>query len=290
MPCELARRLLPARRVVRPGQGLRWGVDVIRTGFRPDVHGFAFLNRWLLDEREQQEVRRRLRQAISLLSIFFANPLAWRAAPTLQRRLTDRAEQALVQPYGLCGGMAFAALDYYRRPDISFPRGDTSDNLPTRATSQGATLRDYLWQRLLKSLADNAATFLTWMAFLHYLPDREAGKRWVGKKALREWQSLNKHLEAGRAWPIGLVGTTEDPTQNHQVVACACDEAGDGTQVIAVYDPNCPGEVRLIKFRFQAERFQVMQEDCAPGARGPLQGFFCEQYRAHPAPPRVSWP
>src|SRR5574341_6244 len=124
----------------------------------------------------------------------------------------------------------------------------------------------------------------------HYLPDREAGKRWVGKKTLREWQSLNKHLEAGRAWPIGLVGTTEDPTQNHQVVACACDEPGDGTQVIAVYDPNCPGEVRLIKFRFQAERFQVMQEDCAPGARGPLQGFFCEQYRAHPAPPRVSWP
>src|SRR5574341_182619 len=290
MSCELARRLLPTVLVVRPGQGLRWGEDVIRTGFRSDVHGFAFLNRWLLDHCEQERVRQRLRQAISLLSIFLANPLAWRTIPALQRQLADQVAQALVQPYGLCGGMAFAALDYYRRPDIPFPRGDTLDNLPTHTTPEGARLRDYLWHRLVKSLAANAATFLAWMAFLHYLPDPEAGKQWLGKRTLREWQSLKQHLTAGRPWPIGLVGTTEDPTQNHQVVACACDARADGTQVITVYDPNCPGQERLIEFTFQADRFQVLQEGCDPGLRGPLQGFFCEHYQAKREPPHIAWP
>src|SRR5574341_92872 len=290
MSCELARRTLPTVRVARPGQRSRWGVDVIRTGFRADVHGFAFLNRWMLDEREQQEIRQRLKQAISLLSIFFANPLVWRTVPALQQQLADRVEQALVQPYGLCGGMAFAALDYFRRPNIPFPRGTTTEYLPTHASPEGAKLRDHLWRRLVDSLASNATTFLTWMAFLHYLPDPEAGRQWVGKKTLREWQSLKKHLMAGRPWPVGLVGTTEDPTQNHQVVACACDELADGTQVIVVYDPNCPGQERLIKFRFEVQHFQVVQEDCPPGPRGPLQGFFCERYTPGSEPPHVIWP
>lgn len=266
-----------------------------KTRFDPCVHGFAFTNRWMLDPQEIAEIRTKLKQATSLadmlMRLFPQNPLLWLAVQRLKPALMTWIDQALVEPHGLCGGMAFAALDYYyaQRPP---PRGTGPDNIPTPDLPQGRVLHDYLRQRLLDSLAANALTFLTWMAFLHRIPDQSplgGGARWLGKQSKAQWQMLKKRIDVGQPCVLGLVGTTQDPTVNHQVVAFAYDATQDGAGTIYVYDMNYPGREISIGIRFVDEKLEADEGNPHP-CRGRLCGFFCERYQKNPNPPAIAWP
>ena len=269
-----------------------------KTNFRPETHGFAFGNRWEHDQEETDEVRKLPRDGIyatrTFLSLIPGGPLLWFALRDITRRLNSWIEGALVEPYGLCGGMAFAALDYYHA-GLAVPRGKEKGQ-PTQASSEGRVLRDYIWRRLIDSLVLNTATFLTWMAILHLISDRgpfRGGPGWLCKQSEKQWKALKKHIDAGRPWPIGLVGTTTNPTLNHQVVAYDYEDSGDGTGTIFVYDMNCPEEdpdkQPTIEVDFRGQTLEA-SEDCANSQRGPLQGFFCETYMSKPNPPRIRWP
>lgn len=143
-------------------------------------------------------------------------------------------------PYGLCGGMAFAARDYFEAslpvpPDV---------NPPT-----SGSLFDYLWLRLLASftLPVGPARYL---GLMHPgLPDHETdfsriglaphGRAWV--MIMEEWPKIRAEIDSGHPSPLGLVTCKSvDPGQifyNHQVLAYGYEL--DGTDLkIFVYDPN----------------------------------------------------
>jgi len=266
-----------------------------KTNFKPEVNAFAFANSWKFDKQEPDQVRDIFAKAVNSALVLLAGPF-WGgilAGLGLGRVLTDWVTRATVIPYGLCGGMAFAALDYYKK-GLPIPRGTGPWDQPTRATPQGAELRTYLWKRLLNSLEDNVATVLYWMAVLHRVPKMwpfRGGSPWLLARSKEHWIELKRHLDAGEPWPIALVGTTQDPTSNHQVLAYGYDDPRDGTGTIYVYDMNSPGfcppdslgaTEQTIAIDLRGEGL-VATESCPNEARGPLQGLFCEVY--HPMQP-----
>jgi hypothetical protein len=188
--------------------------------------------------------------------------------------------------------MAYASLDYFNRPEVHFPRGSTPQLQPTRGSSEGGRLRSYLWRRLINSLTFNVPTFLIWMAFLHTIPEDsflKGGPRWLARETIKQWNILKRHIDANEPWPIGLVGTTTDPTLNHQVVAIGYEDDHAGSGTIYLYDMNCPNTEQTIQITFNGETL-TMVESCKNDQRGPLQGFFCEQYLPNPIPPIIAWP
>lgn len=252
-----------------------------KTGFQPQAHGFAFVNSWTLDETESNQIRRALTSAING-ALMTVSPVLFAPLVVLGvgRSLGNAIASGLPQMYGLCGGMAFAALDYYRI-GLPLPRGTGPSDQPTRKTPKGATLRSYLWQRLMDSLTIGraAANTLAYMGALHLMPKRwpfRGGDSWLLTLTKVHWRHLKRHIDAGEPWPIGLVGTTKDPFTNHQVLACGYDDSGDGRRTIYIYDMNCPGAEQTLRLDFRGE--SLLADESCPGGRGSLRGFFCENY------------
>ncbi|MEK7994929.1 MAG: hypothetical protein AAB403_14080 [Planctomycetota bacterium] len=145
--------------------------------------------------------------------------------------------------YGLCGGMAFAARDYFEAGLA--PPPDTTP--PT-----SGPLFDYLWIRLLASfnLINVPPGPAKYMHLMHpALPDHETwasnaglaprGRAWV--MINEEWPKIRGDIASGHPSPLGLVTIKSlDPSRvfdNHQVLAYGYEL--DGTDlVIYVYDPN----------------------------------------------------
>jgi hypothetical protein len=181
--------------------------------------------------------------------------------------------------YGLCGGMAFAALDYHRA-GTQIPRGLDRDDIPTRDTAEGAALRHYLWERLIDSLEANLATFLAWMGMLHLVPEWPfgGGAGWLRDESRKQWSVLKKHIDAGEPWPIGLIGSSRMAFNNHQVLACGYTETSS-TGTLQLYDMNCPGVTNTIRINLEGDSLaHTGAETCASNARGMTKGFFCEKY------------
>lgn len=144
---------------------------------------------------------------------------------------------------GLCGGMVFAANDY-------FLAGRLPPDDPT-APVGGTPLFTYLVRRLIDSyhLPGGPATYLALMNPL--LPDGDArlGPLTVHGRAsrmiTREWPAIRAELDAGRLCPLGLVTVkSANPGalgQNHQVLAYGYDLEGTALR-LAIYDPNRAGD------------------------------------------------
>ena len=245
-----------------------------RTDFRPDSDGFAFANRFELTDAERDAVLAAVAPAIDG-ALSALGPLGLAARITGMRDKLGRiAVAALPQRYGLCGGIAFAALDYYRS-GVAPPRGDGPDDQPP----VGSPLRRYLWQRLLQSWRLNGVTFLEWKARLHLLPQRwpfDAGPAALGRRSQEQWRILQRAIDAGRPTPIGLVGELPDLFHDHQVLAYGYERSGERTGTIYVYDSNCPGGERTITLDFGDDPL-LATETCARQDNA-LRGFFCERY------------
>jgi hypothetical protein len=143
---------------------------------------------------------------------------------------------------GLCGGMVFAALDYWTQG--SPPPTDTT---PPPA---GTPLFSYLVRRLIDSwgLPIGPATYFKLMSPL--VPDgndrvgpiTRHGRGW--RMAVKEWPAIQADLDAGRPCPLGLVTTkSANPMElgkNHQVLSYGYDQVGTSVR-LWVYDPNQAG-------------------------------------------------
>jgi hypothetical protein len=141
---------------------------------------------------------------------------------------------------GLCGGMAFAALDYWYADGIP----------PASRPDQGSPLYDFIVKRLVDSwhVPAGVAQYFQWMN----LPDGDAGFDVFGRHVLTErglawrtivqqWPLIKEDLDAGLPSPLGLVTVHShnvgDLGLNHQVLAYAYTTDGP-VVVIDVYDPN----------------------------------------------------
>jgi hypothetical protein len=140
---------------------------------------------------------------------------------------------------GLCGGMVFAALDYWALGGPPPP-----DTVPPAG---GTPAFQYLVRRLIDSwgLPNGPLTYLALMNPLYPDGDEGLGPVKVHGRAWRmvtqEWPAIRASLDAGQPCPLGLVKLASanplDIGKNHQVLAYGYDLLGTSLR-LAVYDPN----------------------------------------------------
>src|SRR3990170_4115986 len=145
--------------------------------------------------------------------------------------------------FGRCGGMAFAALDYwYNR--LPIPQ---NSSLPV----DGTPLSTYISKRLDVSLILNGPRNVA-VAIAPDMPDL------INKgvaKAMREeeFPSLKQLIDQGKPWPLALVRArnvfelTGGPNIGHQVVAYGY-EVGSPDSKVLIYDNNHPGQEATLTF------------------------------------------
>lgn len=172
----------------------------VRTNFNAQLHGFQFRNRFEIPFEHPLE-----------LTLPFVGPI------DLEKIV-----------YGLCGGMCFAALDYFHenRPVPSLGR---EENI-------GLELLRYLQKRQLDSLSlPVVIRLMEWML----LEDHVVGRlttRW-------EIPKLRRRLDKGLPVVLALIRVEgiDDPTKNHQVLALGYDlDQTTKRLTISIYDPNHP--------------------------------------------------
>jgi hypothetical protein len=182
---------------------------------------------------------------------------------------------------GLCGGMAFAALDHWLAGRTPGP-----DRPPA-----GDPLYKYIVDRLIDSwhVPAGVAQYYQWMS----LPDGDHVIRLFGRQVIAErglgwrtvrvqWPQIKKDLDRGLPVPIGVVTVAsrnpQDLALNHQVLAYASQ--ADGSRVtVRVYDPNRGGRDDIaIRMDTAAPARPVTFEHNLGLGRRPVRGFFRVAY------------
>lgn len=140
--------------------------------------------------------------------------------------------------FGRCGGMAFAALDYWHH-HLAVPE---DSSLP----SDGTLVSKYIYDRLMDSIMANAYKNFHFMR----TPDHPTWINGIGvARATREeeFPRLKQLIDQGQPCALGLAKATNigEFGNNHQVVAYGY-EVGDPYSTVLIYDNNFPNtEVRL---------------------------------------------
>ncbi|CAN93643.1 N-terminal domain intergin-like repeats and c-terminal-cell wall-associated hydrolase domain [Sorangium cellulosum So ce56] len=125
---------------------------------------------------------------------------------------------------GLCGGMSWAALDYFH----------ASEHTPDQTTKPDVNadpLGIFIMSRHIQASL-NSSNVGHWMPML-LNPDDNAVRHWSTHD---EWKKLKASLDAGAPIPIGLAKFL-DAFGSHVVVATGYQE-GKGDFTIYCYDPN----------------------------------------------------
>jgi hypothetical protein len=188
-----------------------------------------------------------------------------RVTGELTDRLLDSVAAGNAGAYGRCGGMAFAALDFFL----------AGRDVPDDATLADGPFRAFIFRRLLDSLDLNAGRFLGALAELHVLPVMSVvasgligvvagamiggpvgaafgalvaggedvlglgGPKAAAERTRGELARLRDRLDAGPAWPIGLI--YEDSAQafdQHQVLTLRYQVLGEHRLELVVWDNN----------------------------------------------------
>ena len=189
---------------------------------------------------------------------------------------------------GLCGGMVFAALDYWHAGLVP----------PAARPGPADPLHGYLVRRLIDSwhVPAGVAQYYQWMN----LPDGDSGFDVFGRQVVTvrglswrtitgQWPQVAADLDHGVPVPLGLVTVASanpaDLGANHQALAYAYQASAAGVTV-RVYDPNS-GQRDDVAIRFgtgQPDKPVTFEHNLAIGQ--PVRGFFRTAYS--PAAPPAS--
>jgi hypothetical protein len=181
---------------------------------------------------------------------------------------------------GLCGGMVFAALDYWQAQKPP----------PGHQPAPGTPLYQFIVRRLIDSwhVPAGVAEYYQWMN----LPDGDSsftilGRPVVSQRGLswrtivQQWPQVKGGLDSGVPVPLGLVTVAStNPGQlghNHQVLAWGYQVAGPEVTV-AVYDPNS-GQDDGVHIKFDTSdpsAATTFQHNINIG--WPVRGFFRTAY------------
>lgn len=186
---------------------------------------------------------------------------------------------------GLCGGMIFAARDYFEAG-----LGPPAETAPPQL---GQPLFGYLVRRLIDSwnLPGGPFKYYAWMR----VPEK-AGRYLLWKTRFEEWPRIKADLDRGRPVPLGLVRVaSRNPWLlgfNHQVLAYGYElsqpaRSGCGIRfqscppsseqlTIHVYDPNHPlrDDVTIALGMGDPEACGRLEYSTGE----PLRGFFRTRY------------
>ena len=188
---------------------------------------------------------------------------------------------------GLCGGMVFAALDYWH----------AGTGPPAAQPAPGSPLYRYLVRRLIESwrIPQGVARYYQWMS----LPDRNqrvylGSRRVLTRRGVScrtiasEWPQIRASLDDGIPVPLGLVTVASaNPLQlghNHQALAFAYTKSGSEV-ILRVYDPNS-GQNDGIAIAFDGSSPARATFRHNLNLARPVRGFFRVEYS--PAVPPAS--
>ena len=150
--------------------------------------------------------------------------LGWGVGDALVRATARRWSS-----FGLCGGMALAAIERWpargRLATSELPRE------PVRAL---------LRRRQETTLRASLARFARLWALVRFVPGTTPHAPLADALAA-ELDRVEATLRAGRPALLGLVGDAPDPFALHQVAAFGIERRGRLDATIRVYDPNAPG-------------------------------------------------
>lgn len=142
-------------------------------------------------------------------------------------------------PYGLCGGMCYAALDYWHAgipiPTVTVPPPWLHRYLIKRQVHSTHPLK--VWQFMRKRDAQLAS--------------------WSHKQGER----IKRHIDAGEPVVLLLIRAKRAITQNHQVVATGYD-----AELLYLYDPN---------HGLAAIELDTLTQTTGE----PLRGFYVQRYK-----------
>jgi hypothetical protein len=224
--------------------------------FQPSQHGFSFLNSWP------------------------SQPAVVLKTPFGDIDVGDASG-------GLCGGMVFAAMDYWHADRIP----------PVDQPAQKTALYRFLVRRIVESwrVPVGVAQYYQWMG----LPDGDEGFQAFGKRVVVErglawrtikvqWPQIRADLVRGLPAPLGIVTVASheagDLAMNHQVLAYGF--ATEGRQVtVRVYDPN-RGQDDDVTIRFDAgapTKATAFEHNLGLSHR--VRGFFRASYVPVTPPP-----
>ncbi len=223
------------------------------TGFDPLKHGFHFNN------------------------AFPPHPQIQLATPFGRIKIGDAKN-------GLCGGMVFAALDFFHAGQ------PTPEN---KKPPTGDLLFDYIVKRLYDSF-NLPLGIRNYIELMHPgLPDGETGANALGvaphgrawQTIREEWPIIKTLLDAGQPCPLGLVRLKSTDLrqlgQNHQVLAYGYDVVDDQLTLF-IYDPNYQDNNRIrISLDLSAPE-QPTPMKYSSGEK--LFAFFHVRYRFNPPP------
>jgi hypothetical protein len=171
--------------------------------------------------------------------------------------------------YGLCGGMCFAALDYFNKGK-QVPEFDEVDNINLR-------LFRYLWTRQLETLGFSVIQkLITWSV----LDDKTVTQ----KTARNEVPKIERRIKKGEPAVLVLIRVRGlfAPTQNHQVLVTGYDYDSDTRDMtVHLYDPNHPQRDPNLTMNLARPSKGI---DLKQSTGEPLRGFFVIDYKTQ-APP-----
>jgi hypothetical protein len=200
-----------------------------------------------------------------------------------------------------CGGMAFAAYDYYQ---VGLQAADFGKTIPP----EGSVLDQYILDRLNDSLELNAGKFLEWLMILYVLPNidnlamaalgaavGEAGGgpigavigAWLGSQVnifdlggagklkdmtVTDLNILKARLDEEAAWPIGLIfGDKKSPLDQHQLLAIGYETRSDNRLAIAVWDNR---DITVKEMILDLSGDELVET----GVENVVKGVFVEEY------------
>jgi len=207
------------------------------TGFRPDRNGFNFNNTFDND-----------------------------VVPALD-----------IRTGGLCGGMVYAALDYYyaRR---AVPR-------QSYRPANGTTLQRYLYGRQVNSILPNATKW----AEIGFNPRGARNGDFFNWGLTSEFTNLRRYIDRGQPVPLGMQGV--DGTR-HQVLAVGYrSDARGRLQEIYVYDPNFRNERVTLRPNARRQQFEYVGKQ-VPGqpAKNNWRTYFVDKSYRRTSPANVVTP
>lgn len=219
---------------------------------------------------------------------------------------------AITGTYGLCGGMASAALDYY----LSCIPIPSTRSVP----GPGIPLYSYIFSRLLDSLGrpgfGMVTQFLSWTLRLDVTTSmtmaaaRALGPAFVPMVAglgpvginlanrvtvdgvqeltLPEFRATVASITSGRMVVLGLVYQGPGAVniwENHQVLAVGLDSGSGPTTDIKIYDPNHPGKDDVvIRCEVLGSRVRCKQLIANVPTKDNVRGFFRMPYTRRTPP------
>ncbi|MEM1033881.1 MAG: hypothetical protein AAGN82_26335 [Myxococcota bacterium] len=175
---------------------------------------------------------------------------------------------------GLCGGMSYAALDYFQTRGRSVPRQDFR---PANRTP----LQSYLYRRQLDTFRRTAGRW----ADMGINPRGSRNHKLFHRALGSEFRRVRSSIDRGVPIVLGLHGADASSGQ-HQVLAIGY-KTGPGKAVqIYVYDPNEPNKTLTMKADLRNKYFWHVSN----GRRKSWRSFFADTTFRRTTPPAVAMP